>query len=1061
MKIKLFLTAALAVAVLAGTSCSKPEQSQLSLDSIQQTATVQSMVFYSTGVDVDAQSDYTIENKKPAIGRKVYLEVAYSEYTPSASGTKIYETVTDSTGCFQLQVPTTSDGISATLRLEEFTDVYNEYERMEAGQPVFKTTIRNYAFSCTLSGLKPGTKADVDEITYDNNVLNTEAFDEKVTLQGSLKLATELGFRQGAFKAAEKADVEFTVIYNRGTSNQLKLTFGTTTDAEGKYTLNVPVQSLREGFYIEKIKVMGVGENAFVHYTSVGETEQLYGAYESQNVATNVTMDNIIDGITYQLGTKYLMFTPYYNAGITATSAPDTWEENLAGWAAGMNGFDESYTKTATLTGTVHMAAQTSYGIGTYKTEAQAITISGPWPYSGLVAYTDADGKFSVEIPYKTEFTPGVFTASLAEPVQPFTFYTHKGEEVLLTDGEYVDGGSLLPENGKWYELGDIYLDYSPASANTPDDWVPYLAGWMVSSYKYRHAVTGQLFFAEETSFAQGSYEPAAGVLVPISYNTQIWYVLTGNDGSYTFEAPLADEKDQPTVSTYMVSYTTNEYVHYTEYGKSSTRELAGKYTHYVSVKDADAEWDDLGKSYYRFTPSNSVSTFHTNLAGWFVKDGFDEKATATGKVYKAVETSFGKGEFQPAAGQVVTVNVSTPYSATLQVLADANGQVQVEIPIKHAGDEPSVAVSASSESEENFVHYDMDKTRILEGYYTPDVLKDYDAAWNDLGQVYYKFTPDAGYTPDGWSTYFRYLAGWQKAVDYQQPVHITGRALFPVESGFRQGSYQAVANLPIKITNIPGFTAFVGFTDENGEFDITVYQKFAGDELTPSWNTANISTSDAGRFVHYRKAGSDVTELLEGYYNVSSTVKSASADWTSLGTRYYSFNNNTSDALNWSTNLPGWNIYAADEINTIIVKGSLKIASETYKISGGATASWAAGKYQMLTVKVDGTNYAVATDASGNYSFNLKVKNIPDNLTLSVSPNKVSDATIKHYEDPSKNASVTVDGYYYSANNIMYESVAKSGTTYQPATSAKMYFSPDVTPTGWSSYDWTTILSE
>ena len=79
---------------------------------------------YSTGVDVNATS-YSIVNSKPAAGRKVFVEVPYNQYSnAAAAGNKIFETVTDENGKFSIVIPTKSTGINATIRMEEFTDVY-------------------------------------------------------------------------------------------------------------------------------------------------------------------------------------------------------------------------------------------------------------------------------------------------------------------------------------------------------------------------------------------------------------------------------------------------------------------------------------------------------------------------------------------------------------------------------------------------------------------------------------------------------------------------------------------------------------------------------------------------------------------------------------------------------------------------------------------------------------------------------------------------------------------------------------------------------------------------
>ena len=60
------------------------------------------------------------------------------------------------------------------------------------------------------------------------------------------------------------------------------------------------------------------------------------------------------------------------------------------------------------------------------------------------------------------------------------------------------------------------------------------------------------------------------------------------------------------------------------------------------------------------------------------------------------------------------------------------------------------------------------------------------------------------------------------------------------------------------------------------------------------------------------------------------------------------------------------------------------------------------------------------------------------------------------YYEDPSQPASTVIYGNYTSANNITNKAiVAESGNTFELKQSAKLRFTPQTTPTGWSLYSW------
>ena len=81
------------------------DQSEFKLESITDLASISGTVYYSTGVDT-VGNDYTYDILKPAVGRKVFVEVAYSQYqSGNGNGSKIYETVIDDNGNFTIQIP--------------------------------------------------------------------------------------------------------------------------------------------------------------------------------------------------------------------------------------------------------------------------------------------------------------------------------------------------------------------------------------------------------------------------------------------------------------------------------------------------------------------------------------------------------------------------------------------------------------------------------------------------------------------------------------------------------------------------------------------------------------------------------------------------------------------------------------------------------------------------------------------------------------------------------------------------------------------------------------------
>ena len=1087
MKQKLFGAASLVAFILFGASCSKQEQSEFNLGSVEQQVTISATVTYSTGVDVNA-STYSIITSKPAAGRKVFIEIPFAQYSAGATGNKIFETVTDENGKFSIVIPTKSTGITGTIRMEEFTDVYNIYEKMGAdGKPVFKSELRNYhyTFNFPANSLKPGGFRFQEEIVYANEKIDVDQFSNNVTMTGNVNLAYETGFRKGAFKAASNANVEFTIIYNVGTTSQFELKFGTTTDAQGNYSITLPVQSLADGFNIKAIKVLGIGENQFTHYNTDSTSVKVYGAYELQNfgnipVGGSLAFKDIIDGVTYNLGAQNLLFTPYYNAGVTDTANPDNWDDNLIGWAAGMQGFDESYSKTATLTGRIHMPYLTSFGEGAYRNEPQTIVLTAAAPYNnGLTVITDAQGFFSVDIPVQDE-NPINFGVALAEEVQPFTFIDSKGKTTILRDGAYDSKDQIKKDGAQWYELGDFYFKYAPDAGEQPDEWDANLIGWYRSEeFNKPVPVKGNILFAVETSYGIGEYQSQTRIVtIKDETNDRYFSIKTKANGAFDFNIPLKDELDQPTLSINSTTYSVNDYVHYPKYGDDATKKLVVEYTKkvtaYLSKEDKEA-WNNLGTT-YMYVPAakvtNKPSTYNDDLAGWYIKTTgadnyvlYQHSVKAQGKAYMAVETDYLVGEYKAAKGQLVKISV---YGDNVSVLANSTGTFQFDVPIKNAGDETDLDVSATAIEVEDFKHFvdASGKYNILEGKYNGEKIKPSDAQWNDLGTVYYTFTPK-GVTLSStdefsllWKNYFKYLSGWVY-VDgrFVREANVTGAVKIAEESGFRVGTFEAAKKFPVKIK--VGSTYYVAPTNNEGEFSIPVWQKFSGDEESVTWVNDDVTTKELNqKFKHYRKVGTETVEYLEGTYEENSTLEKSGAAWTDKGTRYYTVKSLT-DATDFTNDLAGWKVWAIDAKTQLTIKGTVH---QAYEKRDGSTyvPGWEASPYRLITVSVTGYgSFKVATTASGTFQFTVKTaaSEGPADLKINISlDKKIKTSSFIHYTDPTSAASkTTVPGEYKYANNVT-ANIGKTGTNIYEVKEPtfKLYFDPDGSdPENWGLYTW------
>ena len=1081
--VKNFFLPIMAIASLLFVGCQK-DQSEFTLDSITDMTTISGNAYYSTGVDT-VGTNYTYDVLKPAVGRKVFVEVDYSQYQSGAGqGKKIYETIIDENGHFSIQVPTKSTGIQAVLRLEEFTANYTEYLKMEGGKPVFKTSLYRYSKSKDLTQLKPGTYEfiDTESIQYDRTSVSMDGYNEKVTLTGSINLAIETGYRQGEFTKANQATVEFQIDYGEvdGNNSPIYYNFGTVTDENGIYSITIPAKSLKEGFKITNIKVANIGNTNFIHWTSPTESAPLFGAYQLQNTILNTTktLSNIIEGYPYELGETYLFFTPYYNGNITGNTTPINWTDDLAGWAFGMQEF-AGMEGVVTLSGSVETAIETAYGIGAYQKAIQAITISGLKDNTGasttLTLATDADGKFSVQVPVQdpNSKNTGLSVSIDNTAVVTYTHYNKTSTEVLK-DGSYSSYVTIKDPSADWTDLGVSYYKFTPASSNTPDTWNGNLAGWIrIQDYNLTTTITGNLMFPQETAYATGNHIGAKDEIaeITVTYPTGIgnttFAAPVAEDGSFNIVIPIKEETDKFTTAFVTNQYSTNTFKHFTSYNSSEPTLLQGSYSNDVHAVTS-GNWTSVGTYYYKFTPTSTPASWHANLAGWVkVVDNsnrlYNSSITASGTAFLAKETAFATGTYEAAAGKVVSISA---HGKTFQGLIDNTGKFEVEIPLKNQGDVIPLNVSASTISVSNFFHYNKGGAttgQTLEGSYTAGtVIKKLGTNWNELGTIYYKFTPT-----NAPSTWHKDLAGWAYRDGYERTGTLTGSIMMPVETSFWNGNYQAGA-YQIVTLQCNSFT-LVGATDANGNFSISVPLQFDDDKPTATWTTSSISTAEAGYFTHYPTVGSNATQLLDGSYEVKTTVKKTNAEWNELGCRYYKFVPTTA-TRNWSENLPGWTVYGTNANKRYTISGSVEKAVEAID-ANQRVAAWEADKNRLVTVQVNGTSYDVATKADGSFSFYTQSQELPETITLTVTPKDDTSSALQftHYEDPNEvNAGEKIRGKFISADNIRNATVYKpvSGTTYtygenDVPVSAKMLFTPDYTPTNWFSYDWNAILSE
>lgn len=758
MKKHFLLFAAIAVALVG---CKK--QSELSLDNIKDVATISGYVSYSTGQYAE-ENNYSTEVTAPAAGRTVYVDIPYSAYSSGATGTKTFTTVVDSLGNYTLSIPVPAVGVSgASLRFEEFTAEQSLYQRMEEGQPVFETRMCKFTLEAPAGTLPATLKPEpfvVTALVYDREVIDMKDYAETATLTGSLLLPYEESYRTGKYKAAANAAFEITIVDGEDYAEYIadptvgaptEFTYGTVTNAQGAFTVNLPIKNLKKGFRVVKAAVVPQGEAQFTHYTNAaGNTVKLSGAYLIRENLSLMNVSEVTAGVACNIGARPLKFVPGYNNGIDAAQVPATWEPNLAGWVFAESDFNQM-TATSTISGSIAVARETGFGVGDYTTSAQTITVRGAYaPYNqGFVVLTKADGSFQLDIPTAEEGVnpSGTWTVSFNQPdIIAFSHYTKAGKELVLKEGHYQQKARIRATDAAWNELGKYYYTFSPIG--TVEDWCSNLAGWaVIPGYEETATVKAKMLFPVETGYCTGKRSGAnVRAQLAVNYDGTYYYFVAPVATDGTFQVNIPVKSVNSTMSADNISLFDQEVDNFKHYLSNKTEILEGNYTKKKAVETPDAAWNNKWTIYYDFTPTSASTDYTSDLLGWqIVPEGYTTE-TWTSTILMPVETGFWTGSYEPLARKKVQVTYSmggTTYRPV--VLTDANGIVTCPIYMQYGLETPSISVAIF---EDEMVHYFNPKnsqaTTTLQGSYsirmrTPEV-----AAWNADRTYYMQFNPSS-----------------------------------------------------------------------------------------------------------------------------------------------------------------------------------------------------------------------------------------------------------------------------------------------------------------------------
>ncbi|MFR9607320.1 MAG: hypothetical protein SNG34_02390 [Rikenellaceae bacterium] len=775
------------------------------------------------------------------------------------------------------------------------------------------------------------------------------------------------------------------------------------------------------------------------------------------------------------------------------------------------------YSDTATIQGNIQLAVESSYRIGDFtaaanksiEIEVEILGVDTDDNSETLTfgATTDNNGDFELTIPLITRRDGFILNSVvMLETESTFSHYPSSSSSAITLTGSYAEKISNDFSNAESFtnltdsevcDLGTTYLFFVPGSVDgsddynnltgsdgtldsvTTDSYTNELAGWQAvnkafEGYDYTVTVTGNVYLGRETSYGVGTYSTGI-TTVSVSLNNVNFVAPTSSSGAFSFEMPVADQTlvygSATNVSLYResssLSYETeNEpFVHYSAVGVTKST-----YNGYFSQKGTKTttgdKWYNLGNIYFTYTATGSAATelgdnYTSALAGWMI-NSYDNTATVSGSIYKAVETAYGVGEYAAVANEMVSVTVNNSGSSeTYQVVTDASGTYSAVVGIKD-GIVPSASVSYSPASILDFSHYSSATAEVasIEGSYTlQGTITPTGSSWYTMGSQYYTFTPSNAnqISSSDWSSKFANLAGWSlNTNNYEYTKDISSKVMIAKEDSYAVGSYVAAEGRLASIT--VGGVKYVAPVAADGTISITAPIEKENGEYA---YTVALVDSEENNFVNYKYTGD--TKLTYGEYSsLYATIEDKSASWNDKYTYYYKFVEDSAvTSSTYSNNLAGW-VVIQDFDESQTVTGSISLPYET---------AFGVGAYQtpddgiaVISIYYAGTvefkEFAVPVANDGSFTLEAPVFSTNIDYTVSGVTYKSNETNyFVHYKAPG----VAVNLYADETNSYTTSyTINKVGAEWYEAGDRYLTFDPTASTknTGSAQENWSANLA-
>ncbi len=302
---------ALTAAIMTG--CSE-EQTAFDINNVPGSATIQGTIVYNEGTTIE--NGRFAYDYRPAANLPVIVIVNNNDYSGNLNGETVFETVTDESGKYSIEIPAPLMNGEATVRTADFAGVHKSVVRKN-NQIV--TEDKNVVYGTTKT-----INFRSQSITYCDMVCTERSAEdiptgmvEYATLTGKIGQGYEMLFNNSVvncFTEVNGADVMLNITY----SNGQEFTYNVTTGANGTFSVLVPVEEFPASFSygVEVLPYEGtfttydysIDTNSYRGYTLSGYYAQNYGAANT-NGSLSYPLSTSVNNVEVQA----MVFEP--NAG--------------------------------------------------------------------------------------------------------------------------------------------------------------------------------------------------------------------------------------------------------------------------------------------------------------------------------------------------------------------------------------------------------------------------------------------------------------------------------------------------------------------------------------------------------------------------------------------------------------------------------------------------------------------------------------------------------------------------------------------------------------------------